>query len=58
MAQSVEHLMISSQVIVSWVVGLSPALVSVLSVGPAWDSLSASLSAILSLSLKNKENKL
>ena len=41
MAQSVEH-PASAQVMISWFVGLSPALGSVLSVETAWDSVSFS----------------
>ena len=55
MAQSVKHLT-SAQVMISWVVGLSPALGSVLtarSLEPASDSVCVSLSAppLLTLSL-------
>ena len=62
-AQSVKHLT-SAQVRISWLVGSSPVLGSVLrarSPEPALDSVSPSLSAppllvlCLSLSLKNKE---
>ena len=62
--QSVEHLSLA-QVTISWFMSMSPTSVSVLtawSLGPAWDSVSPSLSAppplelclSLSLCLKNK----
>ena len=57
MAQSVKHPTLDfAQATISRFMSLSPALDSLLSVEPTWDSLSPSLAAPppLALSLKNK----